>query len=171
MLKFTLILTTLIGSSGTDIANPEYEAWKKFKPGTTITLTTTTHVPGAPASEMGQIVTLGKVEPKKLVLKSKSVMKAAGKPIEVPAPDRDVPARLKRTPPSKAKIEKGKENVEAAGKKFACEWTKITSKANGQTTVTKMWRCDAVPGGIVKREMSGPGGMRSVTLLTKLEIK
>lgn len=163
-----------------DQDNPEYKLWSKFKPGSSVTMKMVTEASGM-KTEMVTTTVLKSLSDGELVLESKMTMSVAGQNIEQPAMERKVPAKMpkvevpkveeKDTP--KPKTEEGTEDLEIAGKKVACKWSKVVLDHAGTKTETKSWTCDAVPGGVVRMEtvMKGETPCTTSGIVTAYEAK
>lgn len=151
--------------------NPMYKMWAKFKPGSSSTLRQETETMGQKmATEMTQ--TLVEVKPDELTIEIKTTtIMADGKKMEMPAMKTPIKAKIPKTdakpegketkePEGKSKVTEGTEEIEAAGKKFKCKTTDMSYTQGKNTTTTKTWISDDVPGGTVKMEMKGEGEMK-----------
>ena len=175
MLNATLLIFTLL-SPVEEIDNPEFKSWSQFGPGTSVTvkMVNETH-----KMEMVTTTTLKSKSAKELVLEAKTTMVVAGNKIEQPAQKRTVPAKMKKfevKPEDKEKAPKpktGKEKVKAGGKEYDCKWTETTIEMQGTKTVSKVWTCDDVPGGLVKMtsNSTGKSKMKMTQTLVNFEKK
>ena len=50
------------------------------------------------------------------------------------------------------------ETIDVAGKKVKCHWVETTIKQDANTTVSKVWTSDDIPGGMAKMESKSQMG-------------
>ena len=160
-----LALTTARAGDADDlVTNPRYKGWAEFKPGATLTHKEKTRFPaGSPqgkyypegVDERDVTYKLVSVSPDKVVVETVVLDYELLSQIEA-APTRIIyPAKVKRTNVEGArerlKVKEGKEDVEALGKTYKCEWYETTrTTADGEVVTRKRWIAAEVPGGIVK---------------------
>ena len=180
MISFALIAVCLmIGATGVaraeeQVANPQYDAWAKHKPGTVVKYAQSTETMGQ--KHEGEItMTLVSITPEKATVETKVSMMSQGKLQEMPAQKMDFPAKVNKSEAKEtgqpaaniqAEMKQGEEKVEVAGKTYECKWTEVTSAQNGMNIVAKTWLSDAVPGKLVKMEATTTGAMASSTKMT-----
>jgi hypothetical protein len=162
------------------VDNPEFATWSKFKPGTSITIKSTTTANGM-ATELAMTVTLVEVGTDKVVLETSGVTKAMGMEFKLPASKRDspktitLPKDVPKPPAPGAKpegtYEEGTETVKAAGTEFKTKWYKTKAEAGGVKTESKMWISDDVPGTVVKMESKSSGAATAETKFELTEFK
>ncbi len=185
MLKKTLLAVAVLAATATlvdaeetaeKIDNPEYLNWKQFKAGATVTIE---HISKAAGNETKIVTTttLKELTDKKAVVSSQTMMSVAGKEVKQPAQDREIPATFdKPTIPEGEKkpdieTKEGTETLTVDGQEIACKWVKSTVKTDDNTSVTKVWNSDAVPGGLVKMESSTDGAMKVETKMMVTSFK
>jgi len=160
-----LALATARGADADDlVTNPRYKGWANFKPGATITHKEKTRFPtGSPSGkyypdgvdERDISYKLVSVTPEKIVVETVVTDYELLSQVEA-APTRIIyPAKVKRAYVEEAheqlKVKEGKEDVEALGKTYKCEWYETTrTTADGEVVTRKRWIAAEIPGGIVK---------------------
>ena len=160
-----LSLATARGADTDDlVTNPRYKGWAEFKPGATLTHKEKTRFPaGSPqgkyypegVDERDVTYKLVSVSPDKAVVETVVLDYGLLSQVEA-APTRIIyPAKVKRANVEGArerlKVKEGKEDVEALGKTYKCEWYETTRMTpDGETMTRKRWIASEVPGGIVK---------------------
>ena len=183
-----LALTTARAGDADDlVTNPRYKGWAEFKPGATLTHKEKTRFPaGSPqgkyypegAEERDITYKLVSVSPEKIVVETVVLDYELLSQVEA-APTRIIyPAKVKRAYVEEAreqlKVKEGKEDVEALGKTYKCEWYETTrTTADGEVVTRKRWIAAEVPGGIVKEVTVTKKGDQVVaeTTTTVLEMK
>ncbi|MCA9322636.1 MAG: hypothetical protein KDB53_17975, partial [Planctomycetes bacterium] len=115
--------------TGKKIDNPLYTQWSKFKPGTFVTLKSSSSY-GDMTTDTLMTTTLKEVTDEKIVLSTTSVMEVQGQKIETPMPDQSHEAKVDEYVPTettdetpKFKTETKDETIEVAGKKLDCKLT------------------------------------------------
>lgn len=150
------------------IDNPQYTAWAKFKPGTSVTTQMQSDMGGS-KTEIETTMTLVEINADKAVVENKSTMNMAGQKMDMPAQKTDVPAKIDKpaTPPGgeapKADVKESSEDVDVAGKKVTCKVVEAKTTANGMNMQSKTWTSDEVPGHLVKSETTSDGAMKGTT--------
>ena len=162
------------------IENPQYKAWAKYKPGTTVTLKTETDMGGNKA-DMETTTTLSDLTAEKAVVETKMTMVAAGQKMEMPANKMDIPAKIDKvvdvaaTMPDapKADVKESTETLDIAGQKIKCKCVETKTTKDGTTSVAKVWTSEEVPGGLVKMDSTMDGTMKGTTkmIVTALSVK
>lgn len=161
------------------IDNPMYKQWAKYKPGTFVTMKSTSEMAGT-KTESTVTTTLKSVTPEKIVVTMEVVSKMGDQEYKMPAQEMEYPAKIKKEDmddvqkaKDKPDTKKGKETVEVAGKKLATNWTEVKIDNEKMTTVTKMWESEEVPGGLVKMEtdMKKPMAGKVKMIVVKFEVK
>jgi hypothetical protein len=162
------------GSGGTAPVVAKHP-WGNFKKGSFVTMKTTSVTkmanmdPMTSESEMTQ--TLTDLDADNATVEMK--MKVAGADM---APN-SIKMPLKATGVAGAVTTKPKdlpdEKLTVAGKTLNCKVTEMETKQGNNTSVTKMWRCEDVPGFTVKTvtKMTGDMEMESTMELTAFEVK
>ena len=142
-----------------EVANPQYHAWAKFKPGSSATLTCDAKV-GKQQQEIHieMTTTLTSVTPEAVEVTSSSKVEAMGHSNN-PTPE---PRSISAKAPAKDVKEAGEKDVEAVGKTFKCKVIEVTGElagSNGKKPRTGKYPTDMhatlfvnhdVPGGLVK---------------------
>jgi hypothetical protein len=169
------------------VTNPRYKGWADFKPGATVTHKEKTRFPaGSPqgkyypegVDERDVTYKLVSVSPDKAVIETVVLDYELLSRVEA-APTRIIyPAKVKRAYVEEAheqlKVKDGKEDVEALGKTYKCNWYETTRMtADGETVTRKRWIASEVPGGIVKEVTVTKKGDQVVaeTTTTVLQMK
>lgn len=162
-------------------ANPMYDSWASHKPGTSVTLNSTSEVSGM-KTESEIVYTLKEVTPEKAVIEVKTTTNAMGQKIESPATTMDIPsagAGAAQNPTNAqagaagADVKTSEETVKVAGKEYKATCTVSKSDANGAKTEAKTWTSPEIPGTILKMESTSSGQMAMSTKMevTKVELK
>jgi hypothetical protein len=135
------------------VDNPEYKAWAKFKPDTTVTREmTVTGGPGGQAMTMTSTSKLVSVDADKAVVSNQMSMMGH----DMPAKDQDV---LAKDVDKKMGDPTGTEDVKIGDKTYSCKVYEITGAPPGVPAAqakamadskTKIWVSDEVPGGMAK---------------------
>jgi hypothetical protein len=106
--------------------------------------------------------TLKEVTPDKVVVEIEVVSQVNGQEMKAPANKVEYPAKVAKGDAEKVnapegKTAEGKESLEVGGKKYDAKWFDSTTKMSDNTTKTKSWTSDDVPGMMLKMvvEMSG----------------
>jgi hypothetical protein len=161
------------------VPNPEYASWSKQKPGTRVTLKSTSETSGI-ASEFSATTTLVEIGADKLVLQTDTVVKAAGMEFKTPGEKRDVPKTF--TVPKGAKkddapkkpegtTEEGTETLKVAGVEVKTKWYKYKMEQDGTKIETQMWMAEDFPGMLVKSITKMSGKVASTTKTEVTEFK
>jgi hypothetical protein len=153
------------------VANPAYKNWSAFNKGTTVTLLQTvtdksgdqpgiidtTARPNHPA-ETFMTYELVSVTPEKAVVRMTETEADEGSEVEHAPVKITYPAQLdkKHTTRGLGKEavkhhKEGDEEVEIAGKKVMAHWVENDFKVENEESYQKVWYCDDVPGGLIKR--------------------
>ena len=161
-------------------ANPAYDSWASHKPGTSVTMTSTSEVSGM-KTESEMVYTLKEVTPEKAVIELKTTTTAMGQKMEGPATTMEIPSAGAAAPtePVKAAGAEGaaaqtsEETVKIAGKEYKATCTTTKSEANGAKTEAKTWTSPEIPGTLLKMESTSTGQMAMSTKMevTKVELK
>ncbi len=158
-------------------ANPEYQQWTHFKPGTYVTLErkilehhenevgvveAMAHPPGGAVMRIStKLVSLDK---DKAVLEETRTDLDEGSETEMP-PDKvtlyandeishsDDSLMEKPSKPQSVKLTEGDEDVVVMGNKIKTHWVQTSVKTGNETSTSKDWLSDDVPGGLVKEEV------------------
>ena len=158
-------------------ANPEYQQWTHFKPGTYVTLErkilehhenevgvveAMAHPPGGAVMRIStKLVSLDK---DKAVLEETRTDLDEGSETEMPADKvtlyandeishSDDSLMEKPSKPQSVKLTEGDEDVVVMGNKIKTHWVQTSVKTGNETSTSKDWLSDDVPGGLVKEEV------------------
>jgi hypothetical protein len=147
------------------VENPQYASWAKHKPGTAVVMQMTTNAQGQ-AMNMEITQTLAELTPDKAVIEVKTAMDMMGQKQEMPSQKVPVNAKVGKAEAAKANLpqgvdgetkEVGTETITVAGKGYECKVTEFAGEQQGIKTKGKVWRCDQVPGGVAKVDMTFEG--------------
>jgi hypothetical protein len=173
---FCLAVVALTGLARADddmIDNPAYQAWAKFKQGTSVTYSTDSTAMGNTTSST-TTSKLTDLTPDKATVQVTTSMNVGGNKMDMPAQTQDIPAKIKKPSDTggdqttdKPKTETGSEDVTAAGNTYSCKKTTVTLDQNGMTIKVTTWTCDKVPSGVVKTDTETSG---SVTASVKMAL-
>ena len=176
----TIGSATLQTRAADDVANPQYAAWAKFKPGSSATLSCDMKVgPNAIDIHIEMTKTLVEVAADSLIVESSTKSKAMGHESNTPATKQTV----KATAPAKDVKETGTADVMAAGKTYTCKVLELTGDAAAANASRPGGRPAAanakatiyvnhdVPGGVVKMELTAGDGKVMTFILTASEVK
>jgi hypothetical protein len=183
-----LALATARGADADDlVTNPRYKGWADFKPGATVTHKEKTRFPaGSPEGkyypqgldERDITYKLVSLSPDRAIVETVVLDYELLSRVEA-APTRIIyPAKVKRAYVEEAherlKVKEGKEDVEALGKTYKCEWYETTrTTADGEVVTRRRWIAAEVPGGIVKELTVTKKGDQVIaeTTTTTLQLK
>ena len=174
-------------------ANPEYQQWSHFKPGTYVTLErkilehhentigvveAMAHPPGGAVMRIStKLVDLNK---DKAVLEETRVDLEEGSETEMPADKvtlfandeishSDDSLLEKPTKQEAVKQTEGDEEVVVMGNKIKTHWVQTSVKTGNEVSLSKDWLSDDVPGGLVKEEVKKTvGGKLLAESITKV---
>ncbi len=179
-ISFAVVVVCIFAalSRGADMAeNPAYRHWAKFKPGAYVMFTSAIEQRGGDA-DGARIANVKMTMTRKLIdltaetatVEVEVTTVVAGRTMNPPARRTEIPARIEA---SKVKnganwfqdmgrgevqvsdVQEGDEEITVLDKKLKCHWVSATIKQASMTSKTKMWISDAVPGGLVKTQMTG----------------
>jgi hypothetical protein len=170
------------------VDSPIYKHWARFKPGA-FSVVRTERMAKGPKAEMIEAeftvtTTLKEVTPERVVVELEIVTVGENEKAEMLPRKQAYPAKiekdeaLKMEDPKKGDkvedaevvgVEQGEEEIRVGDKKIKCKWLETKSRQGDQTTTTKAWTSDEVPGQVVKMvvTMEGKGEMTSKTFLVK----
>jgi hypothetical protein len=174
-------------------ANPEYQQWTHFKPGTYVTLErkilehhennvgvveAMAHPPGGAVMRIStKLVSLDK---DKAVLEETRIDLGEGSETEMPADKVTIFANdeishaddslmEKPSKPQSVKQTEGDEDVVVMGNKIKTHWVQTSVKTGNEVSTSKDWLSDDVPGGLVKEEVKKTiGGKLLAESVTKV---
>ena len=129
--------------------NPQFDAWKNFKPGSWVKLKVETIEDGEKTLS-DETETLLSAAADKIVVERKVTAMLAGQPFTTTEKEELAPASE-----SVLKVENGKdEEIEVAGKKLACRVLFVTKKPVDSTGEIrhKLWLNADIPGGVARSE-------------------
>jgi hypothetical protein len=126
-------------TSQSEVPNPEYEAWKSFKPGSWVRAAVrATRRTGMQLVEQDVTTTLIEVRGDRIVVEEQSQNSEPSR--------REIPRLTMRVQETLEK--EGVEQVTVGDKKISCRWRLVDLKG----IKTRTWRCRDVPGGVVRIE-------------------
>jgi hypothetical protein len=177
---FAAALCLSAGFAAAQEANPMYESWAKQKPGTSVTVKTSSEMMGQ-KTEMETNMKLVEVTPEKAVIEAKTTVDAMGQKMEQPAQKMDIPAKATADQPADP-IEAAKkmgaevkeladETVTVAGKSYTCKVMETKLKQGEMTMNGKSWLCKDMPGMLVKMESTTEGQMAGKTTMEVTDVK
>lgn len=183
MKRFFTVAALVIAFAGSALADEVTNAWAKFKVGSwskTKTVTTTT----MPNMKMENTTTitykLVEITADEVVIEMESESTSSMNGTETKTPPQKTttrqPLKTKVEPAAKTegpKAETGEEDLDIAGKKIHCSWSKSVMEANGMKTTSQTWWSNDVPGGAVKMvsETAGAAASKLTTELVGFEAK
>jgi hypothetical protein len=161
--------------AGDAVANPKYEAWAKFKPGSSETVSADMEVQ-ASKIHIQMTRTLISIDDNNAVVETKSTVNLMGQDHESPARQETIPAKsdtdqLKQT---------GEKDIEAMNKTFKCKVYDTKGDPNAKPTrgapdpesmKATVYASDEVPGGLVRLEAAQKDGKELTFILTAMESK
>jgi hypothetical protein len=178
-----VLLTLAATAAGQEtVENPEFAAWNKFKPGTSLTVKVTTTAGGI-NTEVLMTNTLVQTGADKLVLETSATTKAGGNEFKQPAMKRDVPKTVtipagvkKEDLPAPGKkppgtVEEGTETLKVAGAEYKTKWYRVKHSANGTEIEGKTWMSDDLPGMVAKSETTVKGPVSATTKMEVVDVK
>ena len=133
--------------------NPQFEAWKNFKPGSWVKHQMKMET-GGQQIESETTTTLLEQTAEKIVVEVKNKMKVGGQTMEMPAQKQEITPAPDKAKQGEIKKE-GDEEVQLNGKTYKCTVYSSTVTEGGQNMKGKFWISKDVPGGMVKGEFSG----------------
>jgi hypothetical protein len=174
-------------------ANPEYQQWTHFKPGTYVTLErkivehhennvgvveAMAHPPGGAVMRIS--TKLMSLDKDKAVLEETRIDLDEGSETEMP-PDKvtlyandeishsDDSLMEKPAKPETVKQTEGDEDVVVMGNKIKTHWVQTSVKTGNEVSTSKDWLSDDVPGGLVREEVKkSVGGKMLAESVTKV---
>jgi hypothetical protein len=172
-LALVLALVSIAGAEM--VANPEYQSWSRFKPGTVTKMETRSVSNGR---EIRSEITnkLLEVTPQKLVIETTTVLDASGQKMQSPTVTRDVPAEMdealvaRSDPARNPDIKQSEETRSVNGKDYVCKVLTHTTENNGMKSVSRTWHSPDVPGGIVGSHVKISGTIDSTTEMNLVEL-
>ena len=147
------------------VANPDYEAWQAFKPGSYVVFDGT-HTAEAETRRLRLTRTLVSKDGQGVVLEQRVELWSGGQAESNRAARRAHPARIDReghyrTHPASRILDRGEEDVATGRRELRCrvEDLELTAKYEGFVGTTeqlraRMWSNPSVPGGLVKVDMT-----------------
>lgn len=142
------------------VDNKEYKAWSDASVGAWCKFKMVTEASGT-KTEMEMTHLVVEKTDEKVVLETATVMVIAGAKTELPAQKREIPAKVDKpkgeAEGKKPETKEGDEEIEVGEKKFKCHWVETTTDMEGMKSISKIWHCKDVPGGVVKMEMTSLG--------------
>jgi hypothetical protein len=169
-LLVSLVSLALISSARADqVDNPAYKSWASQKPGTSISLSTSTTA-NSQTVKMETKTTLSAVADDKVTVSIDSTMDMNGQKMPIPTQSRDLKKTIDTnatqspmdiTPDILAKA--SEESVTVPAGTFKAKVIDINFSQQGANFKGKMWFTNDVPGGIVKSEITSDGAVKSET--------
>ncbi len=150
------------------LENPEYKGWASCKVGSWIKMKEMSEAAGK-KSESEIQSTLVELTADLAVLEVKTTVADKG----APAPKterREIPARIKEDRKDSPKRE-ADEDVRVGAKSFRCRVYCTTTVGDAGKTVTRVWMCADLPGGIAKMEILEEGAEKSSRVLTAFDFQ
>ena len=171
-----LLLLAPAAASGADVEqvdNPAYLSWTKHKPGTTVDTQMTVAV-GGQNMTMTIARELLAIEKDHALVEATTTMAVPGAP-----PNKGQKNKMKiaaKVPKGQEELPEGatgsftmagNEKIEVAGKAYHCRVVDFTGTAQGMKSAGKIWNSDAMPGSMVKMDMTAetPSGPTKMTML------
>jgi hypothetical protein len=152
-----------LADSKSQVENPLYTRWAKFKPGTTALIETVTENPKL-RIEQTTLYKLTEVTDSKAVVDITIEIRQAGRKDPGPA-QTFTHQRWFTLPPGRTKdsiikpanyTEEGTETLTIGGKEYKTTWYKSKSRVEAGDTFMKEWYSDDAPGGLIKEENETP---------------
>jgi hypothetical protein len=177
-----LALVACPAAAQDSVPNPEFASWSKYKPGTRVTLKSTSEAAGV-NSEFTMTTTLVEVGADKLVVETETVVNAGGMEFKTPGQKRDVPksvaipkgAKKENQPAAAGKppgtYEEGTETLKVAGTEVKTKWYKYKTEQDGIKVESQMWMAEDFPGMLVKNVTKTSGTVASTTRMEVVEFK
>jgi len=160
-----------------EVINPIYKSWAGHKPGTTITMKTTT--PTAQGRiEVTVRYKLIKLEPSKAVIESVTTSDTSGKAVESP-PERFEIRRMFPLLPGVKKeqvgkpsgaVAKGEETITLVGKEYKAQWYDTKGRTEAGESIARTWMAEDFPGMVLK-EVTRVPSTNKVTTRELVEFK
>ena len=183
MKRMFFVLTLVIGLSATakaeSIENPVYTSWSKYKPGTVLTMKSTSEF-GGQKNISTMISALKEITADTISIKLVVVISAGGMEIKTP-PQKIEVKKMTELPPGKTKadydkpegvLDQGTETVKIDGVDYKSKWTKMKIDSNGTVTESKAWTSADIPGMVVKSESKSIiMGMTSTSTMEVMSVK
>ncbi|HVP12839.1 MAG TPA: hypothetical protein VMV94_16820 [Phycisphaerae bacterium] len=168
------------------VDSPIYKHWAKFKPGAYSELRTERTAKDVKA-EISTMTILREVTPEKIVIVVRAVTLSKEGEITIPPKRQEFPAKVEKADADKMgdpkkgdkiddaevlDVKQSEDEIKFGDEKIKCKLLETKSKQGEQTTTTKAWTSDEVPGQIVKMEVTleGPAEMTSKTSLVKYSV-
>lgn len=159
-----LVLVAPSPVSAQEVANPAYEAWKNFNPGSRTRVAGSTKTMGMETG-LEITTTLKSVTPEKVTLEVSTTTTVANNRVDHSTQLQEVPAVGKaENLPTPA----GEERITVNGTAYNCKVYAIGKSEDGTTIIARTWMNEGVPGGVVRLESRSEGAVVSDT---RLELK
>jgi hypothetical protein len=181
LLGLSLVAGQAARAAEEQVENPAYKSWKAQKPGTTVTMESSSAVAGQTfKTEITQ--KLIAVTPEAATVERTTKINVPGVPPQ-PAQKMQIPAKVDKSRATPGQLptgvkgemkDKGTEKVTVAGKEYSCKVYEFTGESNGVKTTGKSWTSEEIPGGMVKLESSsnvGGNDAKTTIEVTKIETK
>jgi hypothetical protein len=155
-----LVVPPRARAAAEEVDNPRYANWAKFAVGSSATYAGEVAAAGFKGT-MESVYKLAEKTDDHVVVEITSTMTMAGNKQALPAQKVTIKSK---TPKADVK-ELGKEDVEAAGKKYPCTIYELSGlMPQAKDAKLKAWVNDDIPGGIVKMEMKNGENVIASTL-------
>lgn len=164
---------TLVGSLAFAqelVDNPAYQAWARFKPGTSVTLTSETSMAGM-STKVDMTHKLAELTPEKAVVETTVAMPQGNNTnkmeilAKVKKEDVRDPAQLPPGVKGQMKVLPDEE-VKVLDKTYKCKVVEFTGQQQEMEISGKSWTCPDIPGQLAKLETRMGGQMSGTTQLT-----
>src|ERR1051325_4020684 len=164
-MRFLVLIAMAVLSASTlaqEIENPLYRDWAAHRVGTMVKYSIITVRKGY-RMEVQRSARLVSIRPEKLLLEESAAMEAGDSNVDFPASKIEIPARTEAS--SIAAITPaathGEEKLNVGNAELLCAWREQRT----ESTTTKTWSCDKIPGGLVREEISRLGELLSTTTM------
>lgn len=167
-----------IGHAAEQVESPIYLSWAKYKPGTEISVRSTTVQLGKTIETVSKS-RLVSVDANKVVIETVFTSNGTGATVENPPQTFEYKRWFLLLPgvrkedigrPEGKKENQGEETLNLADRAFKTVWFQIRSTTEAGEAITKVWMCDEVPGKLVKSVTKVPVADK-ITTLELVELK
>jgi len=182
-----MILATMVIAMAASIAwceemveNPQYKSWSAFKVGTTTKMQTSSAATMGETemvTKMTMTSTLKELTADRAVIEVVTEMDMGGTKTAMPAQKQDIPAKVAKgaaTQPAGVTVTKkgeGDEEIAVGDKKHKCHWVENLMTGDQMESVSKVWTCPDVPGGMGRMVAETTKPMKSKTTMEMVEFK
>lgn len=149
------------------VANPQYDQWAKYKPGTAVTLVADTDAGGLGRVHLEVTQTLRSITPEAATLSHANRQMIDGR---LQPAGRVTTQTIAARQPASAMRDVGSADVQAMGRAFKCRVCEMSQPGPvGQTHVTA-YLSDEVPGGVVKLVVRSGKGTAITFLINAISV-